>query len=641
VNAPPAALLDSRYRLGSVIARGGMSTVYRGVDTRLDRPVAIKIMDAPLAGDPTFRARFEREARSAARIDHPAVVDVHDQGESRGIDGPVTFLVMELVEGGTLRDVLRSRGAIGVPAAVAVLEPVLEGLAEAHRLGLVHRDVKPENVLISGHGEVKVADFGLVTAAATAGVSHAGMILGTVAYLSPEQVATGAADARSDVYAAGVLLYELLVGEPPYTGDTAISVAYRHVNCDVPPPSAMAGDVPPELDELVARATRRDPAGRPADAAALLSELRRVARQLEIPAVDVPVPPPQADQPTAPTGGLPRSGPGLSAPGLPTAAALVPGTPGAGMAGPGMAGAGMNGAGMAGAGMNGVRAAGAAAAGCGRPGPVGPGGTRTLPRPAEPPTPPPERAPHLQARRRSRRIFATWVALVVAFALLVGTAAWWLGSGRWTAMPEVLGLPEATAQQLLAEADLVVTTTRGGDGRAAAGVVIDSDQAPGARLLRGSQVALTVSAGGPRVPAIPVGTPRDDAEQLIRDAGLDPDVDRGDAEYSDEPEGTVIGTTPPAGTQLQRGATVRLVLSRGPEESDQVRVPNVVGDDVEDARAELTELGLEVDQESRSDLGERFRDRFGDRFRNPVVEQSQGPDSLVDRGTTITLTTAF
>src|SRR5580765_2600713 len=189
-----------------------MSTVYRGVDVRLDRPVAIKVMDAKLAGDPTFRARFEREARAAARIDHPAVVGVHDQGEAAGPAGPMTFLVMELVDGGTLRDLLRERSALGVPLAFAVLEPVLAGLAEAHRLGLVHRDVKPENVLISDRGEVKIADFGLVTAAAQAGHSHAGMILGTVAYLSPEQVETGAADARSDVYAAGILLYEMLVG---------------------------------------------------------------------------------------------------------------------------------------------------------------------------------------------------------------------------------------------------------------------------------------------------------------------------------------------------------------------------------------------------------------------------------------------
>src|SRR5918997_4235026 len=245
VNAPPAALLDARYRVGPLLARGGMSTVYRGTDTRLDRPVAIKVMDQRLAADPAFRNRFEREARSAARIDHPAVVDVHDQGQhpsgigtGLGGDGPLLFLVMELVEGGTLRDVLRARGALGVPAAFAVMEPVLAGLAEAHRLGLVHRDVKPENVLISRAGEVKVADFGLVTAAAQAGASHAGMILGTVAYLSPEQVTTGSADARSDVYAVGVLAYELLTGTVPFTGDTAISVAYRHVHEDVPAPSA-------------------------------------------------------------------------------------------------------------------------------------------------------------------------------------------------------------------------------------------------------------------------------------------------------------------------------------------------------------------------------------------------------------------
>ena len=162
---PCGPLLDGRYRLGPVLAHGGMSTVHRATDTRLDRPVAVKVMDPRLAADPVFRARFEREARSAARIDHPAVVDVHDQGICVLGDGePVVFLVMELVEGGTLRDVLRAAGALPVPAAVAVLVPVLDGLTQAHRRGLVHRDVKPENVLISRTGEVKVADFGLVTA---------------------------------------------------------------------------------------------------------------------------------------------------------------------------------------------------------------------------------------------------------------------------------------------------------------------------------------------------------------------------------------------------------------------------------------------------------------------------------------------
>jgi len=270
-------LLDGRYRLGPLLARGGMSTVYRATDTRLDRPVAVKVMDPRLAADAAFRTRFEREARATARIHHPAVVGVQDQGTATAGDDVLAFLVMELVEGGTLRDVVAARGALDVPTAVAVLEPVLAGLAEAHRRGLVHRDVKPENVLISRTGEVKVGDFGLVTAAAQAGASHVGMILGTVAYLSPEQVSTGCADARSDVYAAGVLAFELLTGAVPFTGDTAISVAYRHVHDEVPAPSTRVGGIPPELDGLVVRATRRDPAARPADAAAFLAALCRVA----------------------------------------------------------------------------------------------------------------------------------------------------------------------------------------------------------------------------------------------------------------------------------------------------------------------------------------------------------------------------
>jgi eukaryotic-like serine/threonine-protein kinase len=598
VNAPPAALLDARYRVGSVIARGGMSTVYRGVDTRLDRPVAIKIMDAKLAADPAFRMRFEREARSAARIDHPAVVDVHDQGECAGFDGPVTFLIMELVEGGTLRDVLRARGAIGVPAAFAVLEPVLAGLAEAHRLGLVHRDVKPENVLVSGAGEVKVADFGLVTAAAQAGTSHVGMIMGTPAYLSPEQVETGSADARSDVYAAGVLLYELLVGQPPYTGDTAISVAYRHVNSDVPAPSVIAGDVPPELDELVARATRRDPAARPADAGALLVELRRVAAQLEVPAVPVPVPPAQvvAEPDTVPSSPLPsphRGGP---------AQAVRHGV----------------GAGVIGAGG------------------TGPGGTRTMLRPGPETVSPGDGDSYRHARRRSRRIFATWVTLVMALALVVGTAAWWLGTGRWTEVPSVVGLPEAAARQLVTAADLVATSKPVADDQASAGTVTASDRAPGARVLRGSTVTLSVSAGGPTVPDIAPGTTPNEAEDAIRGVGLDPDTNRGDAEFSESvPDGTVIRTEPGAGTELARGAKVQLVLSKGPDpdrsdQSDQVRVPDLQYKTFDEARNQLEDLGLQAEQQSQ----------FGrDRSRARVIGQDHGAGSLVDPGTTIVLTT--
>jgi serine/threonine-protein kinase len=247
--------------------------------------------------------------------------------------------------------------------------------------------------------------------------------------------------------------------------------------------------------------------------------------------------------------------------------------------------------------------------------------------------------PHLSARRRSRRLFTVWVAVVVTLAVLVATVAWWLGTGRWTAMPAVLGLPETTAQQLLSDADLVVTTTKGGDGQAAAGVVLASDQPPGAQLLRGSRVTLTVSSGRPTVPVIPAGTPRDKAEDLIRAAGLDPDVDRDDAEYSESAdEGTVIRTDPTAGTELSRGTSVRLVLSRG-SDSDQVEMPSVIGEDFDDARDELRELGLRVDRAHQSPLGERFGDRFGNGVSDRVLQQSHGPGSMVDRDTTITLTT--
>ena len=244
-------LLDGRYLVETKIATGGMSTVYRGMDTRLDRPVALKVMDSRYAGDEQFLTRFRLEARAVARLKDPGLVAIYDQG----IDGRHPFLVMELVEGGTLRELLRERGPMPPHAVTAVLRPVLSGLAVAHRAGLVHRDVKPENVLISDDGEVKLVDFGLVRAVAEAGITSTSVILGTAAYLSPEQVASGTADPRSDVYSAGVLAYELLTGTTPFTGDTALAVAYQRMDNDVPPPSTQIAGIPPQFDEFVLRAT--------------------------------------------------------------------------------------------------------------------------------------------------------------------------------------------------------------------------------------------------------------------------------------------------------------------------------------------------------------------------------------------------
>jgi serine/threonine-protein kinase len=280
------ALLDGRYRVQAKIASGGTSTVYRGLDERLDRPVAVKVMDARYAGDEQFLTRFRMEARTVARLKHPGLVAVYDQG----LDARHPFLVMELIEGGTLRELLIERGPMPPHAVAAVLRPVLGGLGAAHRAGLVHRDVKPENVLISDDGEVKIADFGLVRAVAAAGITSASVILGTAAYLSPEQVRDGKATPSSDVYAAGILTYELLTGRTPFSGDSPLAVAYQRLDTDVPPPSAAIEGVPTQFDELVGRATARDPADRYADAGELGAELDAIAEELALPGFRVPAP---------------------------------------------------------------------------------------------------------------------------------------------------------------------------------------------------------------------------------------------------------------------------------------------------------------------------------------------------------------
>ena len=279
-------MLDGRYRVATKIATGGTSTVYRGLDTRLDRPVALKVMDSRYCGDQQFLTRFQLEARSVARLKDPGLVAVYDQG----LDARHPFLVMELVEGGTLRELLAERGPMPPHAVAAVLRPVLGGLAAAHRAGLVHRDVKPENVLISDEGEVKIVDFGLVRAVAEAGITSTSVILGTAAYLSPEQVKDGNASPRSDVYAAGIVAYELLTGQTPFSGDTALSVAYQRLETDVPPPSSVISGVPSQFDELVERATARDPADRYADAQDMATELDAIVAELHLPKFRVPSP---------------------------------------------------------------------------------------------------------------------------------------------------------------------------------------------------------------------------------------------------------------------------------------------------------------------------------------------------------------
>jgi serine/threonine-protein kinase len=262
--------LDGRYHVRSRIARGGMATVYLATDTRLDRQVALKVMHAELARDADFVSRFIGEAKSVARLSHPNVVAVFDQGS----DGHYLYLAMEYVPGRTLRSMLRERGWFPFHEALEIMDPILSGLAAAHRTGIVHRDVKPENVLLTADGRVKVVDFGLARAQAATGQTRAGLIIGTVAYIAPEQVTGRVTDLRTDVYAAGVMLFEMLTGRQPHTGESPLAVAYNHVNKDIPAPSGFVGGIPTAIDQLVVAATSRDPGRRPADAATFLRAVR-------------------------------------------------------------------------------------------------------------------------------------------------------------------------------------------------------------------------------------------------------------------------------------------------------------------------------------------------------------------------------
>src|ERR1035441_4306742 len=301
---PVGQLLDGRYRVESHVARGGMATVYLGTDTRLDRTVALKIMHAELANDEDFVRRFVGEARSVARLSHPNVVAVYDQGA----DGRTLYLAMEYVPGQTLRALLNVRRRLGPREALDIMDGVLAGLGAAHAAGLAHRDVKPENVLLTEAHAVKVADFGLARLLSGASHTKTGMLIGTAAYLAPEQVSGGTADARTDVYAAGIMLFEMLTGVQPHTGETPLAVAYKHANAVGPAPSSVAPGLPAALDTLVALATSRNPDRRPADAGQFLRAVTEVRHGLPI-----------ADLPGLPQGGqtarLPAAAPAAFLPG--------------------------------------------------------------------------------------------------------------------------------------------------------------------------------------------------------------------------------------------------------------------------------------------------------------------------------------
>jgi eukaryotic-like serine/threonine-protein kinase len=560
-------VLEGRYLLEERLARGGMSTVYAATDLRLHRTVAVKVMAEHLAHDPTFVDRFTREARAAAMLSHPNVVSVSDQGSDQGL----VFLVMELVRGRTLRDLLQARGRLTVAEAFAVLEPVLSGLTAAHRAGIVHRDIKPENVLIGADGVVKVADFGLARALTGTGqTSHTGgVLIGTVAYLSPEQLERGKADARSDVYAAGVVLYEMLTGHPPYGGDTPLAVAYQHVHHDMPRPSEEVPGLPWEVDELVARTTRREPAVRPLDAGAFLADLEDVRTDLAIERVPVPTGRSAAtaetlrptNRPSRPTRhpsdpAAPRTevlGPGGTRPGRGSSrTSMLPGT------GPG----------------------------------TGPGTDPGARRPA------PERVrPGVPAHIRRRRARLA-VALVLLTAITIGAVGWWLGSGRWTTVPQLAGKEQAAAIDLLQEAGLDPDCCDEQFSEDVPDGVVISAEPSGGEAIRGTDVRLVVSKGPERFEAGPelVGLPVEEVRTKLD--GVPVAITEMQDYDNEVPVGHVTGFDPEAGTELKRGEELVVYVSRGHE---PVTVPAVVGLSPEEATANLEALGFAVERtEGRS-----------------------------------------
>ncbi|WP_277369801.1 Stk1 family PASTA domain-containing Ser/Thr kinase [Rhodococcus rhodochrous] len=603
-------VLDRRYRIESQIARGGMSTVYRGTDMRLDRPVAVKIMDPQFAADPQFLARFEFEARSVARLTHPGLVAVYDQGQ----DGDHVFLVMELVEGGTLRELLRERGPMPPHAAAAVAAPVLGALAVAHRAGLVHRDIKPENILISGNGEVKIADFGLVRAVAAATTTSRSVILGTAAYLSPEQVTVGSADARSDVYSAGVLVYEMLTGRTPFTGDTSLSVAYQRVEKDVPDPSSAIDGVPPELDAFVRRATEREPSERYADAQVMADALGEICETLDLPRYRVPAPrrsavrtPPVVDpDAAAPTRTVDGAASGHADPA--PATTVLPGSA-----------------------ANTHAPTTVQTAAPATPDPNAPAtpphptrvATRTHPRPDTEPVAP--RPDYATDRRRQRRSAAGWIAAIIVLALFMGIAGWWLGAGRLTDVPTVLGLDRAAAVSAIETAGLSSEIRGEYSDDVPVDTVLGTDPTAGSRVPDGDTIALLVSLGRPTVPSIPGAGERSVVEDELRSRTFEP-VEGGTAFSTTVPEGGVAALDPAPGTVLPVGAEVALVISKG---SPPVTLPDLTGRPVDEARRILDEAGLTV-----GEIREVF-DADVDEGRVVGTDPEEGED--VSAGGTVTL----
>ena len=528
-------LIDNRYELLRIIANGGMGTIYEGLDTRLDRRVAVKVMHPHLAQDEEFISRFIREAKAAASLSHPNIVNVMDQGWNQsGI--PAVFLVMELIEGKTLRDLIAAKGSFSVNETINYLSPVISALSAAHHIGIVHRDIKPENILISNDGRIKIADFGLArgTNLGQTMTAEASVILGSVSYLSPEQVQRGISDARSDIYSVGVMAFEMLTGRRPHVSDSPLQIAYLHVNEDIPrvssQVSSIAMKIPKELDELIFASTSRNPDDRPKDATDFSNALRNIQikvdpskKQMSL-ELDLPI----RTEPTKPS----RSN-------KPKPVEVVEEEI-----------------------------------------------TKEITREFK--------ASKKEKTRREQRSPRKFRLVAIFTAVALGIGAWWtmLGPGSRVTVPSLIGGTLKQADKVLTPLGLTSEITKQEfSEEIEKGIIIQSDPEGGGKIKEGGVVKLILSKGPERyqIPNLEKLT-IDAATKLLTSLPLDPPVIE---EVFNEkiPKGYVIGTEPKAGSQVKRGAGIKIIVSKGIE---QVPLNNFIGKIGEEALNTLVEAGFKV-----------------------------------------------
>jgi serine/threonine-protein kinase len=597
-------LVDNRYRVQSRLARGGMSTVYLATDQRLERDVALKVLHPHLVNDGNFLDRLGREAKAAAKLSHPHVVGVLDQGS----DGATAYLVMEYIKGHTLRDVIREKGALSPRLALALIDPVVEGLGAAHAAGLIHRDIKPENVLIADDGRIKVGDFGLARAVTTS--TSTGALIGTVAYLSPELVLGRAADARSDIYSVGIMLYEMITGKQPFDGEVPIQVAYQHVNSSVGAPSANVPGLAAEVDELVQWCTARDPEQRPVDGNALLSELRHIRTNLTDAELDLQPPAALAAAAHSPTGLHPPARPPAAAPVGPQSPARQDQTE--------VLSAGQHPTEIISRQSNPTTVLSASQR---RPGQFG-----ALAAPAEPDAafgddedegsgtavPLSKRAQRKHDRDAAkaeskaastpvrslregnpRRRGLLWIIILVIAALLATGAGWFFGMGPGSpgTIPRVANKTVAEAQQLLGTAGFQSTTKDVFDDDIRAGLVVGTEPEAGQEIRKFQPVSLFVSKG-PQLFPLPGLTGKTLVESKNELNGAEMALGTVTETFSEtEPAGTVLAQDPAAGTPVRRGTPVSLTVSKGPE---PIPVPDVRGQEQGAAIKALEAAGLKA-----------------------------------------------